>query len=364
MKRPAVLSSLLLACALALGAASPGELFQKAKAQFAGGSYAEALATLGELETESQKPENEGSRAPLTPALAFYRGACLAELGKAAEAQSEFAVFLSLQPNAGIDRAAFPKKTFAAFESARKASAKASDFTPVASIFTAYQEFKPPANISEPVNEGWGNTAVKWIMTAGEKKEWAQLSSGSERAEFIEKFWNARDPHTGSAENTFRTSFERRVAFADANFPQDEKQRGSLTDRGMVFVLLGPPTYIGRKPLTTAEDTSSAAGMSTVSSNDINTAVNSMNAGGSKPSTSGRAAMVDRMSGPTSTALGSEANWREIWHYRKELLPPGIPYLQVDIEFITKKGYGQNVMQRSEMRVLSTIEAAKKAPKA
>ena len=42
----------------------------------------------------------------------------------------------------------------------------------------------------------------------------------------------------------------------------------------------------------------------------------------------------------------SAANWREIWHYRRELLPSGVPYQQVDLEFITRKGYGKNVLQR------------------
>ena len=58
----------------------------------------------------------------------------------------------------------------------------------------------------------------------------------------------------------FKTGFDRRVAFADANFVQAEGTRGSMTDRGMVFVLLGPPTYVGRKPIRTGDDSSEAAG--------------------------------------------------------------------------------------------------------
>jgi NADH:ubiquinone oxidoreductase subunit F (NADH-binding) len=51
-------------------------------------------------------------------------------------------------------------------------------------------------------------------------------------------------------------------------------------------------------------------------------------------------------------------NWREVWHYRRELLPKGIPYHQVDFEFVTKDGYGTNVLQR-ETQVLDTLEKAK-----
>jgi hypothetical protein len=56
--------------------------------------------------------------------------------------------------------------------------------------------------------------------------------------------------------------------------------------------------------------------------------------------------------------LDAQQNWREVWHYRRELLPKGVGYLQVDIEFITKKGYGINVMQRDHAS-LATLEAAR-----
>ncbi|MET0621108.1 MAG: hypothetical protein ABW056_12560, partial [Thermoanaerobaculia bacterium] len=55
-------------------------------------------------------------------------------------------------------------------------------------------------------------------------------------------------------------------------------------------------------------------------------------------------------------------NWREVWHYRQELLPKGVGYNQVDIEFITKKGYGVNVMQRDPV-ALATAEVASAASK-
>jgi hypothetical protein len=47
-----------------------------------------------------------------------------------------------------------------------------------------------------------------------------------------------------------------------------------------------------------------------------------------------------------------------VWHYRREHLPKDIPYLQVDFEFVTKKGYGQNVLQR-DSSTLDTLDRAK-----
>jgi len=40
------------------------------------------------------------------------------------------------------------------------------------------------------------------------------------------------------------------------------------------------------------------------------------------------------------------------------LLPKAVPYLQVDMEFITRKGYGQNVLQRDHMTI-TTLEKAR-----
>jgi hypothetical protein len=61
--------------------------------------------------------------------------------------------------------------------------------------------------------------------------------------------------------------------------------------------------------------------------------------------------------------MTDSANWREVWHYRRELLPAGVPYQQVDLEFITRKGYGTNVLQR-DSAALATLDAARQKMRA
>jgi GWxTD domain-containing protein len=364
MKRLLIVMAIAIA-ASPVPAQSMPELFQKVKAQVKGESWQDALKTMDALDAEAAKPGNEDARKKLQSPLAFYRGVCEANLGRSDEAKASFETFLADQPNVTLDPSMYSKKAVAAFDEARKAQNPAGASAPSGNhgLFTAFLEFKAPPNSSDPVDERWGSGPVQWIMTADEKKTWANLTSGSERVEFADKFWEARNPNPGSPDNIFKTTFDRRVAFADARFVQDEKKRGSLTDRGMVFVVLGPPTYGGRRPIRNGEDTSEASGMSTVSSGQIAMAQAGAQASSptGKTTTSANAALVDRMTGPGTQAAESSNNYQEVWHYRKELLPKNIGYLQVDVTFVTKQGYGVDVLQRDDP-TLMTLAAARKRP--
>jgi GWxTD domain-containing protein len=331
MRRLVLAGGMVLAAASVFADTIPA-LFQQTKDQVKAGSWQDALSTMSSLEQEASRSGNEIVRTKLQGPLAFYRGVCEANLGRTAEARASFEAFLAEQPNAALDPAMYSKKTIAAFDAARRSvtapAEKAGRGSP--SLFNAFQEFKAPPNVSDPPDEFWADGPVRWIMTAREKSEWSSLSA-SDRAEFVERFWESRNPNPGNPDNVFKTTFERRVAFANSNFVQDEEKRGSMTDRGMVFVLLGPPTYGGRRPIGSNEDADEYAGM--------------------------------RITNPyTGAYIGqapeSNMNYQEVWHYRRELLPRGVGYQLVDVVFITRKAYGKNVMQR-DADVLTTLEAAK-----
>lgn len=355
MRRARVVLCLLLGAA-PLAAQSLPELFQKAKAQVKGESWAEALKTLDLLDVASAQPGHETARQQLEAPMAFYRAVCEANLGHAEKAQADFERFLGYQPNASMDPSMYSKKAIAAFEAARKSSATPPDTgsSGKSSIFTTFQEFKMPPNSSDVAGSRWAEGPVRWIMTASEKSRWDDMAPGADFQEFVDQFWEARNPQPGNPDNVFKTTFERRAAFADAHFLQDEETRGSLTDRGMVFVLLGPPTYAGKKPLRTGEDTNDPSGMT-----------NEMIDNGLSPGAGGQTPRISAFaSAAGARILDAQQNWREVWHYRRELLPKGVGYQQVDVEFITKKGYGSNVMQRDQP-TLATLEAARStaAPK-
>jgi GWxTD domain-containing protein len=350
VSRSARLASFFFLLAPFLTAQTLPELFYKAKAQVKGESWIEAMKTLDRLEAESAKPGYETARQQLEAPMAFYRGVCEANLGQTEKATADFEAFLALQPNASLDPSMYSKKAIAAFEAARRraSSAQQTGSSGKHSLFVAFQEFKAPPNSAEPAGSLWGEGPVRWIMTADEKRRWTELAAGADWQEFVDLFWEARNPQPGNPDNVFKTSFERRVAFADTYFLQDEESRGSLTDRGMVFVLLGPPTYAGKKPLRTGEDTNDPSGMT-----------NEMTDPGLSPGLGGAAPRIGAFaSAGGARILDAQQNWREVWHYRKELLPKGVGYHQVDVEFITKKGYGSNVMQRDQS-TLATLEAAR-----
>ena len=338
-----------------LAAQSIPELFGKAKEEIKAGSWADALKTLDALDAEANKPGQEAVKKQLEAPLAFYRGVCDANLGQSDKALEQFGAFLKLQPNASIDSAVYSKKAVAAFEKAQKAAASDPDRAP--SFANNYKAFQPPAGTAEVVDQFWGDGPVKWIMTAEEKTTWAGLSDGNARADFVEKFWAARKALPDVDGRTYHAEFERRAAFADANLALGAEQKGSLTDRGMVFVLLGPPTYAARKPLRTGEDASISDGLSTVGSQDAKNAARRGSA--TMSSTSGKqATTAAAFSGPGKTAIDSSNNTVETWVYRKERLPTNVPYQEVDFKFLTKQGYGANVLQR-ESETITVLEAAK-----
>ena len=340
---------------LLLAAATLPELFQKAKSQFKLAAYGDALTTLRELDAESAKPGFESQRAALLPGLFFYRGACLAAMGKAAEAQEQFETFLTLQPGIQIDPALYPKSVIAALEAARKSLANRPGVNrpeETGALATAYRAFVPPAgHADESSREDWADGPVRWLLTPDERRSYTDAVNPVSRSELIANFWRARDPRPDTPENEFREEFDKRVAFADARFAQDEV-RGSLTDRGMVFVLMGPPTYSGRRPLKTGEDAADASGLSRYSPSEIRA---SEQMGGSNTD---RAARQNQVSGPGTSILDASSNWIEAWHYLRANLPKEIPNQELDFDFVTKQGYGKNVLQR-ESDVLSALERAK-----
>jgi GWxTD domain-containing protein len=70
-----------------------------------------------------------------------------------------------------------------------------------------------------------------------------------ERERFLDRFWAAHDPSPETAVNELMDEFHRRVAYADLNF--QETKRGSLSDRGRVYVHFGAPAEVQMEAVPT-----------------------------------------------------------------------------------------------------------------
>ena len=313
-------------------AAAPAlpELFQKVKLRVAGGDYAGGLETLKELDREAEKPENAKALPALRPAAAFYRGVCLAATGRTEDARAQFAIYLAANPDKTLERNAYPRPVLDAFEQARK-SARASVSEEVSALAAAYRQTNAPSSDPSPPGPDWASGPVKYLLAPEEVRAYSRIAADQERAEFVARFWGSGDPAAPRAAK-LRHEFERRVAFADEHFAEGPT-RGSLTDRGMVFVLLGPPSGVLRRPITAADDTPSMLTMN----------------GATNP--------APRASIGVSSS-DQPSNWREVWRYKRALLPAEAPYQQVDFAFQTRVDYGTNVLQR-EAAVLRTLDIAR-----
>jgi GWxTD domain-containing protein len=88
--------------------------------------------------------------------------------------------------------------------------------------------------------ERWREGPVRYLLTGEEDEAYRLLSTEADRAAFIQKFWASRDPVASTPDNEYRTRFYERVAGANGLFT-DSPKPGWKTDRGKIFILLGPP---------------------------------------------------------------------------------------------------------------------------
>jgi len=92
----------------------------------------------------------------------------------------------------------------------------------------------------------WLDEDVRWIITDEEKSAFMQLSNDEERDQFIEAFWQRRDPTPDTEENEFKEEHYRRIAYANEHFAAGIP--GWKSDRGRMYIVFGPPDEIESHP--------------------------------------------------------------------------------------------------------------------
>lgn len=92
----------------------------------------------------------------------------------------------------------------------------------------------------------WLDEDVRWIITDEEQKAFKLLSNDEERDQFIEAFWQRRDPTPDTEENEFKEEHYRRMAYANEHFAAGIP--GWKTDRGRIYIMYGPADEIESHP--------------------------------------------------------------------------------------------------------------------
>ena len=87
---------------------------------------------------------------------------------------------------------------------------------------------------------------VSYISTTIEREVFQKLGSDEDRDRFIEEFWKQRDPIPATPRNEFKDEHYRRLAFADKTFGRGTPFQGRRTERGRIYVILGPPIDVER----------------------------------------------------------------------------------------------------------------------
>jgi len=96
------------------------------------------------------------------------------------------------------------------------------------------------------VYKKWLNEDVVWIITDEERAAFKQLSNDEERDNFIEAFWQRRDPTPDTEENEYKEEHYRRIAYANEHFAAGIP--GWKSDRGRIYIMYGPADEIDSHP--------------------------------------------------------------------------------------------------------------------
>jgi len=92
----------------------------------------------------------------------------------------------------------------------------------------------------------WLNEDVIYIITPEERRSFLHLSTNEEREQFIEAFWQRRNPDPDSPENTFKEEHYRRIAYANEHYASGIP--GWKTDRGKIYIMWGPADEVDSHP--------------------------------------------------------------------------------------------------------------------
>lgn len=92
----------------------------------------------------------------------------------------------------------------------------------------------------------WVTKDAAYIISNDERDAFLKLVTDADRDNFIEKFWEIRNPTPGSPINTYKQEHYERLQYASDHFSTNKSENGWQTDMGKVYITLGAPAQKAR----------------------------------------------------------------------------------------------------------------------
>jgi GWxTD domain-containing protein len=150
---------------------------------------------------------------------------------------------------AGLIILSFPASSFAQDQEKKNSDEQGTKTDPLKRPLTEKQKKANARSLRQELSKTyrkWLDEDVRWIITDQERSAFMQLSNDEERDQFIEAFWQRRDPTPDTEENEFKEEHYRRIAYANEHFAAGIP--GWKTDRGRMYIVFGPPDEIDAHP--------------------------------------------------------------------------------------------------------------------
>jgi GWxTD domain-containing protein len=302
----AIVALLLMFATAVAFAADPAAAIAKAKTEIAAGNHPAALRVLREALAGAASMTDLKQRSAALSAVHFYSALASSNLGDTTQATHDLRSFFLYSPGSKLDVSKYPREFVTLFADVQKQVERGR--AAPASFDDAYPGYPPAVTSSVWPIDQWGASSEFVILgTAEEKEQWGKLREDDARRKFVDAFWELRDPDPATRLNEARIEILHRISFADVAFVEAADRRGSLTDRGRVFVLLGPPKRVSVRPLSRRE-----APWSPHRTIDV-------------------------------------GNAKEQWTYFREQLPKKLPHNEITFNFVSEGGSLKRQMEHTLM---------------
>jgi GWxTD domain-containing protein len=310
---------------------NPNTAISAARKQIQNKQYADAVKALQDAVPDAAALPESRDRTMALAALHFYSAVAFTGLNDEWKTKEELEQFFHFSPQTNsIDPAKFDPKLVRWFHEVNE-SLKHEQASNFELTYPGYNAFSGEVPKDRAVSDWGSGPELTLLGTKEEKAAWHKLTDDPARQTFIDDFWSRREPQ-------MKQSFMRRVAFADRVFA-NEKMRGSMTDRGRVFVLFGPPRVVKQKPLSARE------------AGSIRSSGPAYSGGVDNVGDRWKAMEVADMNVAASSPVPLDKANIERWIYGRDQLPKTVADADVVFKFVTQDGYGDHVLQRDFMVV-------------